>query len=115
MTAYENVGKLFFFHHVRTPMSFTEGAELQFKTGDVVSKITDKYGSFIVFIWPEAAGGTTSAWSVSKNNQHTNVRRLSCCYGADEEHIVPTVEADGIHWNLNNGATGVVFNMKILG
>lgn len=97
-------------------MSFTDGRVVQFNSGDVVSDITDRFGSFIVLIWGDGAGGTTSAWSVSKNNQECNLKRLSCCYGADQEYIDPVKEGGGvIRWNLSSGSQGQSYNMKILG
>lgn len=97
-------------------MSFTEGLELQFNSGDIISNITDRFGSFIVLIWGDGAGGTTSSWSVSKNNQECNIRRLTCCHGADGEYFDPLKEGGGdIRWNLSNGVQGQTFNMKILG
>lgn len=97
-------------------MSFTEGRQIQLTSGDVVSDITDRFGSFIVLIWGNGAGCTTSAWNVSKNNQECDIRRMTCCHGADGEYFDPVKEGGGvIRWNLSNGTKGQIYNMKILG
>jgi len=97
-------------------MSFTEGRECKVNTGASIDALDDKFGSFLLFIWPdENSTGPSAAFSVSKNSTGIDWKRLSCVKDKDGVFIVPQVNSGHLFLTLSSNANYPFFHVKILG
>ena len=100
-------------------MSYTEGNTFTVTTGDIITELNDKVGSFLLFFWPEVTDGATddasALFAVSKNGFSADLRRLSCVKNADTKFLVPVCEGNNVRLTLNDGTIGERYYVKIIG
>lgn len=107
----------FSFFRNRTTMSFTEGEQCQVNTGAAIDALDDKFGSFLLFIWPDSnSSGPSATFAVSKNDIGIDWKRLSCVKDASGVYIVPKVMGKNLFLTLSASTDDYpFFHVKILG